>query len=126
MTMLVINARAWSQLKADVLRRLPEEACGVLLGQGGLVLETFPCRNAFDGDRRRFYELAPGDQFDCVRYARSAGLEWVAYYHSHPNGVCDFSLDDRARALPGSRHVVVAVRGGEVLYPRAWRASAAH
>ena len=119
--MMTLSAKAWNRLSADALSRFPEEACGILLGHGDLVLEAFPCRNAHPTDPRRYYELAPSDQFECARYSRSSGLEWVAYYHSHPNGSSDFSPDDRRSALPGSRHLVVAVSQGHLLPPRAWR-----
>jgi proteasome lid subunit RPN8/RPN11 len=120
-TMIFIRPEAWTRLREDVLSRAPEEACGILLGKHDLVREAYPCRNVHDGDRRRFYALAPEDQFACARYARSIGLDWVAYYHSHPNGATAFSPEDQARAIPGSRHVVIAVRRGEILPPRAWR-----
>lgn len=118
--MLRIASSAWARLREDVLSRLPEEACGILLGRGDTVLEAYPCRNAHPGDRTKLYELDPQDQFDCLRHARERSLEWVAYYHSHPNGSTEFSATDRALAPPGSRHVIVAVRGGEVLPPRAY------
>ncbi len=83
-------------------------------------MEVFPCRNVHAGDRTKRYEMDPQDQFDCARYARERGLEWVAYYHSHPNGSTEFSETDRAMAAPGSRHVIIAVRDGEALPPRAY------
>lgn len=71
------------------------------------------------------FEIEPQDLFDCARHARARGLDIVAYYHSHPNGSGEFSNEDRSRAAPGSRHVVVPVLRGRILAPRAWRVAIA-
>ncbi len=123
--MFLITAAAWVELSKDVLGRLPEEACGILLGRGDTAVEVWPCRNVYAGDRARNYELAPQDQFDCARHARSTGLELVAYYHSHPNGSTRFSETDRVLALPGSRHVIIPVKNGELRHPHVYRVLAA-
>jgi proteasome lid subunit RPN8/RPN11 len=119
--MLVIGAPAWRIAREHVLACLPEEACGVFLGQGDSVADAYPCRNCHQGDRTSRFEIEPQDLFDCARHARSNGLEMVAYYHSHPNGSGVFSDEDRRQAAPGSRHVILPVRAGEVLEPRGWR-----
>ncbi|NWF84632.1 MAG: M67 family metallopeptidase [Bryobacteraceae bacterium] len=119
--MLTILAGAWRQISEDVMARLPEEACGILLGRGDTVMEAWVCRNAHPGDRTRNFELAPQDQFDCARHARAAGLELVAYYHSHPNGSPEFSETDKRLAVCGSRHVIIPVAGGQLGPPRSYR-----
>lgn len=119
--MLRITTAAWRVLSKDVLDRLPEESCGILLGHGDSVTEAWPCRNVHPGDRTRNFVLAPQDQFDCARHARSACLELVAYYHSHPDGSPHFSETDRKLALPGTRHVIIPVTVGKLGTPRSYR-----
>lgn len=119
--MLTISAGAWRRICEDVLARLPEEACGILLGRGDTVMEAWVCRNAHPGDRTRNFELAPQDQFDCARHARSEGLDLVAYYHSHPNGSAEFSERDKRLAVPGARHVIIPVTAGQAGLPRSYR-----
>lgn len=123
--MLTILAGAWRRISEDVLARLPEEACGILLGRGDTVMEAWPCRNAHPGDRTRNFELAPQDQFDCARHARAAGLDLVAYYHSHPNGSTEFSEMDKRLAVSGSRHVIIPVADGRLGPPRSYRVRSA-
>jgi proteasome lid subunit RPN8/RPN11 len=133
-----------TELPADlteVVRHLeamyPQEGCGVLLrhGQRG-TWRVRPITNAYD----RYHALEP------VRFPRTSRTayffeprEWLlvnqeadahgervaCVFHSHTNGIADFSAEDRAQAapaglpvLPGVSYLVVAIEGGHATHAR--------
>ena len=61
----------------------PEECCGLLLGHGDEIVDTFRARNIADGPGTRFL-IDPADHFAGRRAARERGLDVVGFYHSHP------------------------------------------
>ena len=84
---------------------------GLLSGRAGLAIRSHPLRNVLPAPRnRRAFLAAPFDQFLAERAARSAGLEILASYHSHPDGGAALSADDLAWARIGAIHLVVAFR----------------
>ena len=118
------------ELPADLAARLaawsraagPEEACGVLVGAGTRV-ERVLCGRNVAPHRRTGFELDPADHLAACRDAREAGLDVLAYWHSHPHGPAVPSAADRAGAWPGQVQVIVGLgddsEGG--VETRAWR-----
>jgi proteasome lid subunit RPN8/RPN11 len=80
------------RVREEILRRMAEEAqrdpgvecCGLLGGDGGVVSEIFPARNALASPSA--FEIAPEELFQFFRRMRAAGLEHLGIYHSHPAG----------------------------------------
>lgn len=85
---------------------LPEEACGLL---GGLLLEdgrvarvgqVVTVENELHSAVR--FRMAPAAQLRAFRALEEAGLELVAFFHSHPSGPSHPSPTDLAEfAYPG-------------------------
>lgn len=72
----------------------PNECCGLLVGQSGLILASWRARNVDASPTR--YSIDPADHFAALAAARDAGLEVVGAYHSHPHSVPVPSATDLA------------------------------
>jgi proteasome lid subunit RPN8/RPN11 len=70
----------------DLVRQEPDrECCGLLAGREGIITHVFPTENVAS-DPARNYEVAPREIIRLMREFRSAGLEFLGIYHSHPHG----------------------------------------
>jgi proteasome lid subunit RPN8/RPN11 len=126
---------------SEVVRHLeaayPQEGCGVILREG----EDGPWRvrpllNAYDRyhaidpvgfprTSRTAYLFEPREWLSVNQEAEARGERVVCVFHSHVNGIADFSAEDRAWAvpagqpvLPGVYYLVVAVKGGHATEAR--------
>ena len=104
----------------------PGEVCGIVLGRdtagGERVIErAMPVRNAQSEDRERRYLIPAGVVLSAERIAKSAGLEVIGFYHSHPEQPAHPSTIDCDLAWPWYTHLIISVRAGEPAEVRAWR-----
>lgn len=99
----------WEGMLRHATEASPQECCGLLLGDPGCIREIVPTPNVAADPVRRF-EVDPGAHFAAVRRARTAGLEVVGAYHSHPKGSSVPSETDRAQALEDASflHLIVS------------------
>ena len=88
-------------LLAHAIRTLPEECCGILLGERSgereKVTATLPAANVHPSPETHF-EIDPQALIDAHRAARTGGPLVLGYYHSHPNGRAEPSTTDNAMA----------------------------
>lgn len=98
---------------------LPEEVCGLLVGQDGEVADLVPARNVAR-DPRRSFEIDPATLLATYREARGRGQRVLGHWHSHPNGRAAPSARDAARALDNGQ--IWLIIAGDTL--TAWRAEA--
>jgi proteasome lid subunit RPN8/RPN11 len=109
---------------------LPEEACGLLLGdpRTGRAPRFVPCRNAAGSSR--LYTIDPRDHLRADREAEAAGLEIIGVMHSHTHTDAYPSPTDVAQAPDPTWHYVIvslrddapvlrsyAIRGGPEVDP---------
>lgn len=111
----------------------PSEACGVILqwpsGErrllaGENVQDALHAANPTLPDQRTAYTLDP-KTLRTVHEIRRAGGRLLAVWHSHPNGLADFSRADQRQALnrlgvphyPDAVQIVVAI-GGPLSLPQ--------
>ena len=94
----------------------PEEACGLLLGEGSHITQASPASNIAT-DKTRHFEIDPLTLIDAHRAERGGGLKLIGYYHSHPGGLARPSATDREMA-PGDGRVWAIVGEGTVAF---WR-----
>lgn len=83
-------------LLEEARRHPSEECCGLLAGSDRVITSMFPAVNMFASPVK--YEIAPKELFRIVREIRSAGLEMLGIYHSHPSGENRPSATDIERA----------------------------
>jgi proteasome lid subunit RPN8/RPN11 len=111
---------------ADAIRQhgvetYPNECCGALLGNEGVVLEAFALPNTTaEGPRRRFL-IRPEDYRAADQHASAAGGELIGFYHSHPDHPARPSQYDVEHAWPFFSYVIVSVRAGVPEDMTSWR-----
>jgi proteasome lid subunit RPN8/RPN11 len=131
----IVHAVAEDQL-IEIVRQAeagyPEEICGIVIGEPG-VPETYQVHQVKnvanqhlqkdttgnDRDARTAYYMDGLEMLGIEKRADEAGLEFVMFYHSHPDHDAYFSAMDRDRALSpfgeplwlGANYLVVSVRG---------------
>ncbi|OYX59908.1 MAG: hypothetical protein B7Y88_15990 [Sphingomonadales bacterium 32-64-17] len=93
---LEVAHQALEVILAEAARAEPEEACGLLLGADGRVLEARPAANVAQ-DKTRHFEIDPVALIDAYRAERGGGPRLIGYYHSHPVGPPEPSATDRER-----------------------------
>lgn len=100
-----IFARMVEQAKAEA----PIEACGILAGSSDRVEKLYVMTNA---DRSSdHFMMEPEEQFAVVKDIRSASLEMLAIYHSHPETTARPSAEDIRLALtPDVIYVIVSLQ----------------
>ena len=87
----------------------PIEACGILAGGNGRVEKFYKMTNV--EQRRDHFMMAPAEQFAAVKDIRSASLDVLAVYHSHPETPARPSIEDIRLALtPGMIYVIVSLQ----------------
>ncbi len=86
----------WEQMRDDVDRRAPEEACGILAGCGREVQAIYPITNQLHSRLR--YLMEPHEQLKAFQLIEAQGWELLAIYHSHPRGPEGPSATDIAEA----------------------------
>jgi proteasome lid subunit RPN8/RPN11 len=117
---IVLTREAFDRVLGEAAGALPDEACGILLGQGTRIERAQPAHNVHPAPRTHF-EIDPQALVDAHRAARSGGPQVLGYYHSHPSGPAEPSDTDRAMAAGDGSVWAIAV-GGDV---RCWRDDAA-
>ena len=82
MLKLEIPTNIFQQMTAQAKELAPIEACGILAGSNERVEKLYKMTNV-DNSSTHFM-MEPKEQFTTVKDIRSAGLEILAIYHSHP------------------------------------------
>jgi len=90
----------------------PLECCGLLLGCGDRIDDSWPARNLKRSPTA--FLIDPADHFAAIRAARASGRTVLAAYHSHPAGPATPSPTDVREAHdPALVHVIVSLERGE-------------
>ena len=102
----------FEQMVAQVKTESPIEACGILAGSDSRVEKLYKMTNA--EKRSNHFMMEPAEQFKVVKDIRSASLEMLAIYHSHPETPARPSAEDIRLALtPNVVHVIVSLTNGD-------------
>jgi proteasome lid subunit RPN8/RPN11 len=116
---LTLAAAHWQALLAHVQAESPNEACGLLGGEAGVVRRVYPVENSLHSPWE--YQMDPADQVRVMLEIEASGWELSGIYHSHPGGPPAPSPTDVARAYyPESVYVILAPDQGR----GAWRGRA--
>ena len=104
---LYLTRAQWEQLWAEAERHAPEEACGLLAGQGERIKAVIPVTNALHSQVR--YRMSPGEQLKAFLEIERQGWELIGIYHTHPHGPEGPSQTDKAEAYyPESVYVILS------------------
>jgi proteasome lid subunit RPN8/RPN11 len=82
----------WMQMEADVSAKTPEEACGIIAGEGNHSRLVIPVTNILH-DAFRF-RMDPEEQLKAFLLVEENGWDILAIYHSHPHGINSPSVSD--------------------------------
>ncbi len=98
MTPLVrIRREILAAMREEVSKAPAQECCGVLAGRDGIITAIFPAANALQSATA--YEIAPQELFRVMKEIRTANLQLMGIYHSHPAGENRPSRSDVERAF---------------------------
>lgn len=97
---------------ATCIRALPNEGCGLLVGDGTSLHDVIASPNV--ADSAKVYEIDPKVMLRAMRESASAGLEIIGVFHSHTHSDPYPSPTDVAQAPDPSWHyVIVSLRNSE-------------
>ena len=86
----------------------PEEGCGLLAGEAGLVKQVLPVENTLHSQTR--FVMAGGPMVTAMLNILNAGWQLCAIYHSHPAGPARLSPTDLAQlTYPETVQLVVSL-----------------
>ena len=106
---LEIPTNIFEQMVAQAKALAPIEACGILAGKDNKAEKLFEMTNA--DNRSDHFMMEPKEQFTVVKDIRSADLEMLAIYHSHPETPARPSAEDIRLALtPDVIYVIVSLQ----------------
>ena len=107
---LEIPTNIFERMVAQAKALAPIEACGILAGKDNKAEKLFEMTNA--DNRSDHFMMEPKEQFTVVKNIRSADLEMLAIYHSHPETPARPSAEDIRLALtPDVIYVIVSLQG---------------
>jgi proteasome lid subunit RPN8/RPN11 len=109
--MLQLSAQAYASIIGHTYDGLPDEACGLLIGDARrAVAPTYhPCRNAAKSSR--IYRIGPTDYLDADDAAAAAGQSIIGVVHSHTHTDAYPSPTDVSAAPdPEWHYVIVSLR----------------
>jgi proteasome lid subunit RPN8/RPN11 len=103
----------------------PHECCGFMLGNAEdgtqRITEIRSQPNERTDSRENRFVISP-QQFKAAETdARTAGLQLVGIYHSHPDSPARPSEYDRDHAWPWFSYIIVSVKGGRADESNAWQ-----
>jgi proteasome lid subunit RPN8/RPN11 len=117
--MLRIEYADYEALRAHGEETYPNECCGVLLGKsdarrGNQVQQIVRAGNTRTDSAHNRYNIAPQELVKIQRHARTAGLDIVGFYHSHPDHPAQWSKTDFAEAhWLGCSYIITSIEQGK-------------
>jgi len=103
----------------------PDECCGILAGDRAgdtrVVREVWSGSNIEKKSRSgKRFRIEPSEVWRSISKACGLGMEIVGFYHSHPGRSAVPSRRDASHAWPGCSSIILEVRQGVSLPPKAW------
>lgn len=109
MEKLLLSREAWLAVIAHCRQKAPDEACGVLAGRliadGQTATMVISVQNVRPSPT--YYEMDPRGLLAAIDQAEVAGLEEVAYFHSHPASPPTPSQTDIGKARIGTSRMLI-------------------
>ncbi len=111
--MLRLSESAYRAMIGHAYDGLPDEACGLLVGQANPWPQAhhfWPVANADQSSRT--YSIDGRELLGAEKRADAAGVEIVGVMHSHTHTTAYPSPTDVERSWPGWHYVIVSLRDG--------------
>lgn len=109
---LVLTHAQWTQLCSEAERVAPQEACGLLAGQGAMVEAVIPVTNELHSNVR--FRMDPAEQIRAFLEIERQGWELIGIYHSHPAGPDVPSQTDKSEAYyPECVYIILSGQAGD-------------
>lgn len=86
---------------------LPDEACGLLTGEGNSVRKQYALTNTDHSPEH--FSFDPKEQFAVLKEARKDNLQIIANYHSHPATAARPEEDIRLAYDPDITYIIVSL-----------------
>jgi proteasome lid subunit RPN8/RPN11 len=122
---VVVPSRIMDSIRAHGEETYPHECCGFMLGSAAdgeqRIVEIRRQANEREDSRENRFIISPAEFKAAESAARSAGLQLVGIYHSHPDSPARPSAYDRDHAWPWFSYVIVSVTKGSAGEAHAWQ-----
>lgn len=89
---IYLTPEHWIQMEEDVSVKTPEEACGIVAGEGNYSRLIIPVTNILHDPYR--FRMDPEEQLKAFLLVEDKGWDILAIYHSHPYGINSPSVTD--------------------------------
>ena len=119
---MILPRTLLAQIHSHLEAGYPHEACGIMLGRGGVVTEIVAATNTRTDSARNRYLIDPL-QFKAVQLdADKRRLDVLGIYHSHPDVAARPSSFDLENATwPGYSYLIVSVVKGNAVETTSWQ-----
>lgn len=115
-----IVPRAAREILHDARTRVPDEACGLLGGDGTTILRALPIAN-IASNKRSSFALQPAEQLCALKQLDADNLVWMGVYHCHPRSAAIPSpADSAASSDPKLLQLIVSLQHSQAEL-RLWR-----
>ena len=102
---IYIKPEHWSQMETEVDTNTPEEACGIVAGCGNHSKLVIPVTNTLHSATS--FRMEPKEQLNAFLLVEERGLDILAIYHSHPEGIDNPSFTDfQELTFPGIIYLI--------------------
>ena len=91
-----IGKTIFDALLCHATESIPNECCGLLIGQSDEIVHLCRARNVNESSTK--FLIHPADHFSAIRDARSLKMQVIGSYHSHPNSPAIPSATDVAQS----------------------------
>ena len=107
--MLKLSKALHEEIIAQCRSRYPKEACGILAGDKGQVVNVYPMRNVEDSPVG--YSMDPKEQFAVEKQMRVKGQRMLGIFHSHTaTDAYPSSVDVGLAISPDISYVLVSLK----------------
>jgi proteasome lid subunit RPN8/RPN11 len=102
---LYLRKEHWKQMEADAFAKAPEEACGIVAGEGFHSRLIIPVTNILHDPYR--FRMDPDEQLKAFLLVEERGWEILGIYHSHPQGIdAPSATDFKELTFPGTIYLI--------------------
>ena len=128
--MIILPSEWEKSIRIEGENAYPNECCGIMIGdidEDGVkrVRQLEPIRNAReDGEQYHRFLITPEDMLRAEKTARTAKMDVIGFYHSHPDHPAVPSGYDKDHALPFYSYVIISVEKGKAKELTSWELTA--